>query len=147
MQAVAVYLVPLMVGARSVAFPRINAYAYWVFLFGGLMLYGAFLLNISPDADRFSYVPLAGPEYSPGKRVDFWAQLITITELSGLVKAIVIITAVFKLRAPGMTLSRIPLFVWAMLVTAFMVLFAMLAVMLASTSLLMDRPPRRYSFL
>ncbi|RZL35467.1 MAG: cytochrome c oxidase subunit I [Rubrivivax sp.] len=139
MQAVAVYLVPLMVGARSVAFPRMNAYAYWVFLFGGLMLYGAFLLNIGPDAGWFSYVPLAGPEYSPGKRVDFWAQLVTFAELSGLLEAVVIITTVFKLRAPGMTLNRIPLFVWAMLVTSFMILFAMPSVMLASTGLIMDR--------
>jgi cytochrome c oxidase subunit I+III len=139
MQAVAVYLVPLMVGAKTVAFPRMNAYAYWVFLFGGLMLYGAFLLNIGPDAGWFSYPPLAGPEYSPGKRVDFWAQMITFTELSALLEAIVIITTVFKMRAPGMTLNRIPLFVWALLVTQFMVLFAMPAVMLGSTGLIMDR--------
>lgn len=139
MQAVAVYLVPLMVGARTVAFPRMNAYAYWVFLFGGLMLYVAFLLDIGPDAGWFSYVPLAGPDYSPGKRIDFWAQMVTFTELSALLEAIVIITTVFKLRAPGMTLDRIPLFVWAMLVTAFMVLFAMPAVMLGSTALIMDR--------
>jgi len=139
MQAISIYLIPLMVGARSVAFPRMNAYAYWVFLFGGLMLYAAFLLNIGPDAGWFSYVPLAGPEYAPGKRVDFWAQLVTFTELSALLEAIVIITTVFKLRAPGMALNRIPLFVWAMLVTAFMVLFAMPSVMLASTALIMDR--------
>jgi cytochrome c oxidase subunit I+III len=139
MQAVAIYLVPLMIGARSVAFPRMNAYAYWVFLFGGLMLYIAFLLEHRADAGWFSYPPLAGPDYSPGKRVDFWAQMITFTELSALLEAVIIITTVFKLRAPGMTLARIPLFVWAMLVTAFMVLFAMPAVMLASTALIMDR--------
>jgi len=139
MQAVAVVLVPLMIGARSVAFPRMNAYAYWVFLFGGLMLYAAFLLDIGPDAGWFSYVPLAGPDYSPGKRVDFWAQLVTFTELSALLEAVVLITTIFKLRAPGMTLNRIPLFVWATLVTAFMVLFAMPSVMLASTALIMDR--------
>jgi cytochrome c oxidase subunit I+III len=139
MQAVAMYLIPLMVGSRSVAFPRMNAYAYWIFLFGGLMLYFAFLTNSGADAGWFSYVPLAGPDYSPGKRVDFWAQMITYTELSALVEAIVIITTVFKLRAPGMTLNRVPLFVWAMLVTSFMILFAMPAVMLASTALIMDR--------
>ncbi len=139
MQAMAVYLVPLMLGARSIAFPRMNAYAFWVYLFGGLMLYGAFVLNIGPDAGWFAYVPLSGPEYSPGKRVDFWAQMITFTELSALLEAVVLITTVFKLRAPGMTLNRVPLFVWSMLVTAFMVLFAMPAVMLASTALIMDR--------
>ena len=139
MQAVSVYIVPLMLGTRSVAFPRMNAYAYWIYLFGGLMLFVAFALNVGPDAGWFSYVPLAGPDYSPGKRVDFWAQMITFTEFSGLLEAVIMITTVFKLRAPGMTLNRVPLFVWAMLVTAFMILFAMPAVMLASTSLILDR--------
>jgi cytochrome c oxidase subunit I+III len=139
MQAMGTYLLPLMLGSRNVAFPRLNAYAYWIFLFGGLTLFGAFLTNTGPDAGWFSYVPLAGPDFSPGKRIDFWAQMITFTELSALVEAVVIITTVFKLRAPGMTLNRIPLFVWATLVTAFMVLFAMPAVMLASTALIMDR--------
>jgi cytochrome c oxidase subunit I+III len=139
MEAMAVYLVPLMVGARSIAFPRMNAYAYWIYLFGGIFLYAGFVLKIGPDAGWFNYVPLAGPEYSAGKRSDFWAQLITFTEVSGLLVAIVIITTVLKLRAPGMTLNRVPLFVWAMLVTAFMILFAMPAVMLASTMLIMDR--------
>jgi len=139
MQAMAVYLVPLVVGARSIAFPRMNAFAYWIYLFGGITLYAAFVLNVGPDAGWFSYVPLAGPEYGVGKRSDFWAQLITFTEVSGLLIAIEIVTTVFKLRTPGMTLNRIPLFVWAMLVTAFMILFAMPAVMLASTLLIMDR--------
>jgi cytochrome c oxidase subunit I+III len=139
MQAVAVYLVPLMIGARSVAFPRLNAFAYWVFLFGGAMLYIAFALDIGPDAGWFSYVPLAGPQFSPGKRVDFWAQLITFTELSALIEAVVLIVTILKLRAPGMTLNRIPLYVWAILVTSFMVLFAMPTVMFASTGLITDR--------
>jgi cytochrome c oxidase subunit 1 len=139
MQAVAIYLVPLMIGARSVAFPRMNAFAFWIFTFGGLMLYIGFFLGIGPDAGWFAYVPLSGPGYSPGKRVDFWAQMITFTELSGLMEAIVIITTILKMRAPGMTLNRMPLFVWTMLVTSFMVLFALPAVMLSSTALILDR--------
>ena len=139
MQAMATYLVPLMVGARSIAFPRMNAFAYWIYLFGGLMLYTAFALNIGPDAGWFAYVPLAGPDYSPGKRVDFWAQMITFTELSGLLSAVILIVTIFKLRAVGMSLNRLPLFAWAMLVTSFMVMFAMPAVMLASTVLITDR--------
>jgi cytochrome c oxidase subunit 1 len=139
MQAVATYLVPLMIGARSLAFPRLNAYAYWIFTMGGIMLYAAFFVNAGPDAGWFAYVPLSGPQYSPGKRVDFWAQMITFTELSGLMEAIVIITTILKLRAPGMSLNRMPLYVWAMLVTSFMVLFALPAVMLASTALITDR--------
>jgi cytochrome c oxidase subunit I+III len=139
MQAVASYLIPLMVGTRSVAFPRMNAYAYWIFLFGGLMLYCAFFFNSGADAGWFSYVPLAGPDYSPGKRTDFWAQMITYTELSALLEAIILITTILKLRTPGMALNRLPLFAWATLVTQFMILFAMPAVMLASTALIMDR--------
>jgi cytochrome c oxidase subunit 1 len=139
MQAVAMYLVPLMIGARSVAFPRMNAFAYWIFTMGGIMLYVAFFLDIGPDAGWFAYVPLSGPQYSPGKRVDFWAQMITFTELAALMEAIVLITTILKMRAPGMALNRMPLFVWTMLVTSFMVLFAMPAVMLASTALITDR--------
>ena len=139
MEAMGVYLVPLMVGARNIAFPRLNAFSYWVYLFGGIMLYVAFLLNIGPDVGWFSYVTLSGPQYSPGKRADFWAQMITFTELSALAVAIEIIATFFKLRAPGMSLNRIPLFVWSMLVTSFMIIFAMPAVMLASTCLIMDR--------
>jgi cytochrome c oxidase subunit I+III len=139
MLGMGVYLVPLMVGTRNIVFPRMNAFAYWVFLFGGLMLYTAFLLNAGPDAGWFSYTPLAGPQFSPGKRADFWAQLITFTEVSALLVAVILIATIFKLRAPGMTLDRIPLFVWAQLVTAFTVMFAMPAVMYASTALISDR--------
>ncbi|WP_083228663.1 cytochrome c oxidase subunit I [Bordetella sp. H567] len=139
MQAVAGYLVPLMIGTRSVAFPRLNAYAFWIFVFGGLFLFGGFLLGSGPDAGWFAYVPLSGPDYSTGKGVDIWAQMITFTELAALLEAIVLITTIFKLRAPGMTLNRMPLFVWATLVTQFMVLFAMPSVMFGSTALILDR--------
>jgi cytochrome c oxidase subunit 1 len=139
MTALGIYLVPLMVGSRDVAFPRLNAYGYFVYLTGGILLYTSFFLNIGPDAGWFAYVPLAGPAYSPGKRVDIWAQMITFTEISALCGAIVVIGTVFKMRAPGMSLHRIPLFVWAQLVTSFMIIFAMPAVMLASSFLASDR--------
>jgi cytochrome c oxidase subunit 1 len=139
MEAMAVYLVPLMLGTRNIAFPRLNAYGYWVYLFGGIMVYVAFALNVGPDAGWFSYVPLSGPEFSPGKRVDFWAQLITFTEVSALVVATELITTIFKLRAPGMSLNRIPLYVWSVLVMAFMIFFAMPTVALTSTCLILDR--------
>jgi cytochrome c oxidase subunit I+III len=139
MEAIALYLIPLMLGTRNVAFPRLNAYSYWLLLFGGVMLIVVFLLNTGPEAGWFNYVPLSGPEFSAGKRSDFWAQMITFTEVSALIGAINIITTAFKLRAPGMTLARMPLFVWAMVATAFMILFAMPSVMLASTFLITDR--------
>ena len=139
MEAMAVYFVPLMVGARSLAFPRLNAFSYWMYLFGGIFVYTAFVLNIGPDNGWFNYPPLSGPQFAPGKRSDVWAQMITFTEVSAMAAAIEIIVTVFKLRAPGMTLSRIPIFVWSMVVTAFMVLFAMPAIMVASTALILDR--------
>lgn len=139
MEGLGVYFVPPMVGTRNIAFPRLNAFSYFVYLFGGVMLYVAFLLNVGPDAGWFSYIPLAGPEYSPGKRVDFWAQMITFTELSALAVVVELIVTVLQLRAPRMALHRIPLFVWAMLVTSLMIVFAMPAVMLSSTMLIMDR--------
>ncbi|WP_034853744.1 cytochrome c oxidase subunit I [Inquilinus limosus] len=139
MEAFAIYLVPLMVGTRNIAFPRLNAFSYWVYLSGGLMIWIAFALNTGADAGWFSYVPLAGPEYGVGKRSDFWAQMVTFTEVSALAVVVEIVVTVFKQRAPGMTLDRVPLFVWAMLVTAFMILFAMPAVMVSSTMLILDR--------
>ncbi|MFB2604425.1 cbb3-type cytochrome c oxidase subunit I, partial [Rhizobium phaseoli] len=139
MEAMAVYLVPLMVGTRNIAFPRLNAFSYWIFLAGGLLLRISLALDTAPDVGWFSYVPLAGPQYGAGKRVDLWAQMITFTEVSALAVAVEIVVTVFKLRAPGMSLNRIPLFVWSMLVTAFLVILAMPAIMFSSSSLILDR--------
>src|SRR5215211_4050820 len=124
MEAMAIYLIPLMVGTRNIAFPRLNAFGYWIYLFGGMFLYAFFMFNVGPDNGWFSYVPLAGPEYSPGKRADVWAQLITFTEVSALVVAVELIATIFKMRAPGMSLNRIPIYVWSIVVTSFMILFA-----------------------
>jgi cytochrome c oxidase subunit 1 len=139
MEAMAVYLVPLMVGTRNIAFPRLNAFSYWIYLAGGLLLWTAFVLDMGPDVGWFAYVPLSGPQYGTGKRADIWAQMITFTELSALAVAVELVVTIFKQRAPGMTLDRIPLFVWSMLVTAFLVIMAMPAIMVASTSLILDR--------
>jgi cytochrome c oxidase subunit 1 len=139
MQAVSLYLVPLMIGTRNVAFPRLNAFGYYVYLIGGCLLWVSFFLNTGPDAGWFSYVPLAGPEYGAGKRSDVWAQVITFTEISAIISAIEIIVTVFKQRAPGMTLNRIPIYVWSMVVVSFMVMFAMPTVATASAMLALDR--------
>jgi cytochrome c oxidase subunit 1 len=139
MTSIGLYLVPLMIGARNVAFPRLNALGYWVYLTGGVLLYFAFFTNTGPDAGWFNYVPLAGPEWGAGKRVDVWAQTITFTEISALITAVEIIVTTFKMRAPGMSLNRMPLFVWAQLAAAFMVIFAMPAVATDSLILALDR--------
>jgi len=139
MEAIGIYVVPLMVGARNIAFPRLNAFSYWMYLFGGIFLFTMFLLNTGPDVGWFAYVPLAGPQYTPGKRADVWAQLITFTEVAALAVSVEIIVTVFKMRTPGMSLNRVPIFVWAQVVTAFMVIFAMPSIMIASTCLILDR--------
>jgi cytochrome c oxidase subunit 1 len=139
MEAVAVYLVPLMVGTRNIAFPRLNAFSYWIYLVGGLLLWVALLSDFGPDVGWFAYVPLSGAQFGAGKRADIWAQMITFTEVSALAVAVEIVVTIFKQRAPGMSLDRIPLFCWAMLVTAFCIILAMPAIMVASSSLILDR--------
>jgi cytochrome c oxidase subunit I+III len=139
MTAVGLYFVPLMIGTRNVMAPRLNLYGYYAYVIGGAFLYVAFFVNNGPDAGWFAYTPLSGPQFSPGKRVDVWAQTITFTEIAALAAAVIIIVTVFKQRAPGMSLNRIPLFVWAMLVTSFMIVFSMPWVATASQMLAADR--------
>jgi cytochrome c oxidase subunit 1 len=136
MTAMGLYFVPLMVGARTIAFPRLNAFGYWTYVVGVVFLYVSLFTNTAPDAGWFAYVPLSGPAYSPGHRVDVWAQVVTFTEIAALCAAVNIIVTVFKMRAPGMSLNRVPLFVWAQLVVAFMIVFAMPAVAVGSTLML-----------
>ena len=111
MQATGIYLVPLMVGTRNIAFPRLTAFSYWIYVSGGIFAWVSFALNIGPEVGWFGYVPLSGPEFGPGKRADVWAQMITYTEVSSLAVAVATIVTVFKQRAPGMSLDRIPLYV------------------------------------
>ena len=139
MEGMGIYLVPLMLGTRNVAFPRLNAFGYWMYLGGCIFLYWGVFSNSAPDAGWFSYVPLAGPQFDFGKRADFWCQMITFTEVSAMCVGAELIATIFKMRAPGMTLNRIPLFCWAMLVQSFMVIFAMPAIMIASSYILVDR--------
>jgi len=139
MQGMQIYLTPLMAGTRNMAFPRLTAFSYWMYLSGGLMLWISHVLNVSPDNGWFSYVPLAGPQYSPGKRADVWAQMITFTEVAALAVAVTLTATILKQRAPGMTLARMPIFLWSTLVTSLMVIFSMPSVALASSMLISDR--------
>ena len=139
MQGFALYLVPLMIGTRNTAFPRMSSCAYWLYLFGGLLLFGGFAANTGADAGWFAYVPLAGPQYGIGHRADFWNMLVTYSEATGLMIAVDIATTILKLRAPGMSIRQMPLFVWASLVTAIMIIFAMPMVMLAANLVQFDR--------
>ncbi len=139
MQGVQIYLTPIMVGTRAMAFPRLTAFSYYMYLFGGLFLWTAHFLHFGPDNGWFSYVPLAGPQYGIGKRADVWAQTVTFTEIAGLAVAVTLVVTILKQRAPGMTLARMPIFVWATLVTSLMVIFSMPSVALVSGMLLSDR--------
>jgi cytochrome c oxidase subunit 1 len=139
MQGVALYFVPLMIGTRNTAFPRMSACSYWIYLIGGLTLFAGFAGNAGADAGWFSYVPLAGPEYGFGKRSDFWNVLVNFTEAMGLMVATDLTTTTLKMRAPGMTLLRMPLFAWASLVSSIMIIFAMPTVMLGANLVQFDR--------
>jgi cytochrome c oxidase subunit 1 len=139
MQGVQIYLTPIMVGSRAMAFPRLTAFSFYLYLFGCLFLWGAHFLRFGPDNGWFSYVPLAGPQYGIGKRADVWAQTITFTEVAALAVAVTLVATILKQRAPGMTLARMPIFVWATLVTSLMVIFSMPSIALVSSLLLSDR--------
>lgn len=138
MEGFAMYALPLMVGARDMAFPRLSAFGYWTYLLSGITLYVGFFTGQGADGGWFGYPPLT-TDYSSGLRIDYWATAITFLEISALAAAIEIVVTVFKMRAPGMSLGRMPVFVWASLVMAFMMIFAMPAVLLASITIAMDR--------
>jgi cytochrome c oxidase subunit I+III len=139
MLGVGIYFVPLMVGTRDVPFPKLNAFGYYTYLFAGIVLWASLFIGTGPDGGWFAYPPLTESRYSPSYGMDVWTALITGTEIAALVAASEIILTVFKLRAPGMSLNNIPVFVWAMLVTSVMVIFAMPTLVIASTELMMDR--------
>jgi cytochrome c oxidase subunit 1 len=138
-QGFGVYVVPLMCGARNIAFPRLNAFSYYIYLGGALLLWIGLMTNTGANNGWFNYVPLSGPAFAPGKRSDFWAQMITFTEVSALGVAICLAATILRHRAPGMTLNRMPILLWEKLVISFAVIFAMPAVMVVSSMLLLDR--------
>lgn len=133
------YLVPLMIGARDMAFPRLNALGYWLFLLGGLLLYFSFLAGGAPAAGWFSYAPLSEAPYSPGSGVDYWITALLILGAGSIAGAVNLVATVLALRAPGMTLRKLPLFVWMSLVTALLIIFALPALNASIIMLLIDR--------
>ena len=133
------YLVPLQIGARDVAFPRLNAFSYWLFLFGGLFMYSSFFLGGMPNGGWFGYAPNTSITFSPGHNIDFWVfglQLLGIASTAGAVNLIV---TMLNMRAPGMTLMRMPVFTWMTLVSSFLILFAMPVITVALFLLMFDR--------
>lgn len=122
---IANYFVPLMIGAKDMAFPRLNALSFWLFLAGGFILYSSFLLGGAPNAGWFSYAPLTTSQYSPGHGMDFWAIGIIWTGIASTAGAINFVVTILNMRAKGMGLFRVPVFVWQILVTVLLILFAM----------------------
>src|SRR5689334_4714027 len=119
------YLIPLMIGARDMAFPRMNALSYWLFLASGLFMYASVFMHAAPNAGWFDYVPLALKQYNPGRNIDFYALGLIFNGVSTTAAAINFIVTIFKLRAPGMSLNRMPLFIFAMLAVSLSLIFAL----------------------
>ncbi|MBW3665244.1 MAG: cytochrome c oxidase subunit I [Actinobacteria bacterium] len=133
------YFLPLQIGTRDMAFPRLNALSYWIFLLSGIFIYSSFFVGEIPDGGWFAYVPLTGDEFSPSVAIDFWAIGLAFLGVSTTVGAINFLVTTFKMRAPGMSVSRIPIFVWGIVVMSFMILFALPSVTLAQLMLAIDR--------
>ncbi len=133
------YLIPLMIGARDMAFPRLNAVSYWLFLCSGIFMYVALVQGHGPNAGWFDYVPLASKAYSPGNNIDFYGYGLIFNGIASTATSINFIVTIFKMRAPGMSLNRMPLFCFAFLAVAFALLFALPSLSVASLFLELDR--------
>jgi cytochrome c oxidase subunit 1 len=140
------FLVPIMVGARDMAFPRLNAFGFWIFLFGGILLYSSYVIGdglsgagSAPDVGWFAYAPLTERAFSRGASTDFWTLGILVAGLGSLASAVNVIATCISLRCPGMTLIRMPLFVWLMFVDAFIIIMAIPPLTACQAMLLMDR--------
>ncbi len=134
-----IYMLPKMVGARDMAFPRLTAYGFWCYLFGGTILIVAMLFGAAPDSGWFMYTPLSSRPYTPGINADVWLLGITFVEISAVTAAIEIFVSILKMRAPGMSLTRMPLMAWYMLVTSGMMIVGFPPLILGSILLELER--------
>lgn len=133
------YLLPLMLGVRDVAFPRLNALSYWLFLFGAIFLNTSWFVDGAPNAGWFGYAPLTATLYNLGHGIDFWILGLQLLGISSLISSVNFIVTVFNMRARGMSLMRMPLFVWNQLITSFLLLFSLPAITVALFMLMFDR--------
>ena len=133
------FMVPLQIGARDVAFPRLNAFSYWVFLAGGVLLHLSFLFGSPPDAGWFGYANLTERPYSAGMNQDFWLLGLQILGVASLAAAFNFLVTIINMRCPGMSLMRVPLFTWMTFVTSFLLVLAFPVITVALTELLFDR--------
>jgi cytochrome c oxidase subunit 1 len=133
------YFIPLQIGARDVAFPRLNAFSYWVFLLGGLFINFSWLINAAPNAGWFGYANLTERPYSPGLNTDFWVLGLQILGIASVAAAINFFVTIVNLRAPGMKMLRMPMFVWMSFITQILLLLAFPVITIALVFLMMDR--------
>ncbi len=133
------YVVPLQIGARDMAFPRLNAFSYWLLLFGGILLYWGFLNGTPPDTGWFSYAPLSERPFTLESSVDYWALGLLVTSVGTIATGVNLLVTIVKLRAPGMGWFQLPVFTWMSLVTAFLILAAIPSLTAAQIMLLFDR--------
>ncbi|SFN46538.1 cytochrome c oxidase subunit I [Variovorax sp. OV329] len=138
-ESFAVYLTPKILGTRDFAFPRLTAYGYWCYLFGATIVTVSLILGVAPNSGWFMYTPLSSNVYTPGVNADIWLLGITFVEISALSLAVEITVSVLKMRAPGMSLDRMPIFGWYILVTALMMLVAFPPLILGSILLELER--------
>ena len=138
-EAIGVLLLPQMLAARDLPFPRLSAYAFWAYLIGGLFFFSSLFFDLAPDGGWFMYPPLTSSRYSPAENADFWLVGIGFIEISAIAGAIEIIVGILRTRAPGMSLDKMPVFAWSMLVFAGMIVFAFPAVILATFLLELER--------
>ena len=138
-EAVAVLLLPSMLGTRDMPFPRLSALGYWCYAFGGVLVFASLFFGVAPDGGWFMYPPLTGPKYSPGINTDVWILGLGFVEISAVAAAVELIVGILKTRAPGMTLARMPIFAWYMLVTAGMIMIGMPTMIAADTMLELER--------
>jgi cytochrome c oxidase subunit 1 len=133
------FVVPLQIGARDVAFPRLNAFSYWVFLFAGIFMNLSFFLGGAPDGGWYGYATLTGKAYSPGHAIDYWTIGLQVLGVASLAGAFNFITTIINLRCPGMNLMRMPVFTWMTFVTSFLIILAFPVITVALIFLMFDR--------
>jgi cytochrome c oxidase subunit I+III len=138
-EAFAVLLLPSMVGTRDMPFPWLSAFGYWCYAIGGVLVFSSLFFGVAPDGGWFMYPPLTGPTYSPGMNTDVWVLGLGFVEISAVAAAVEITVGVLKTRAPGMTLAKMPIFAWYMLVTAGMIMVGIPAVIAADLLLELER--------
>lgn len=138
-EGIGTLVLPQLLGSRELPFPRLAAFAFWTFLFGGLIFYFGFFIDAVPDGGWFAYVPMTNKEYSPDLGIDFYLLGLNVAETAAIAGAFELIISFFKMRAVGMSINRVPIFAWALMVTGWMIIFAFTPLVVGSTLLELDR--------